>query len=102
MLRRLLRRPHHGDVPRIVFNPWTMSIAVGARPTSREWPAACAAGLLLVVWVYTIYSFWQYAGLFAWLGVDYAVFWASARALLSHGPAAAYDQVVTAEAVKAL
>ena len=80
-----------------------MSLAAGAaRPTSRQWLLPCVAGLLLAGWVYVLYSFWQYAGLFAWLGVDYAVLWAGTRAFLSHGAAAAYDQAAAAEAIKLL
>src|SRR5690606_23095761 len=34
---------------------------------------------------------WHYTGLFFWLGIDWAMFWAAARAFVSDGPVSVYD-----------
>jgi hypothetical protein len=60
---------------------------------SRSLPRGVFAGgvLLLVFWALAIASVIRARGLFDWIGFDFGVYWAAARAFFIDGPVSVYD-----------
>jgi len=46
---------------------------------------------MIMIWGAIVYSVWKAAGLFNWIGVDYALFTAGEQLLFSGRPATVYD-----------